>query len=350
MALVWQRLQEASQALAPEGSAKRKIAQIVAVVFFFQGISIVLLSSHFGPILGVLSIMIGVLVLVIYPPRLRFEEQTDADQARRTETDTYGIRLIDSIFRKAGGAYVAVAFGAAVIIGVLLYNRYVSSRSDIGDLDLLSMIMGGLIISYPFVNRRFRIEISFALLFIAFVTVILVIPQAVLSFGEGTSAGNWYVHYMLAAPFAYALSLLGIDASAQAEVVTITFNDGSIHMLGISAACAGLYSFSIFVSAFFSFVLVFERLPLRVTTLVMALGLLIAYLGNLFRMVVIGVIGYYNGMDALLWAHDNVGWIVFLAWSSIFWYAVIRYSDRRKLASDTSQQTNLDPPDSESLP
>jgi exosortase/archaeosortase family protein len=63
--------------------------------------------------------------------------------------------------------------------------------------------------------------------------------------------------------------------------------------------------------------------------LVLVLGLIAAYLGNLFRMVVIGVVGYFNGIDALLWAHKNVGWIIFLSWSAVFWYLVMRYANRR---------------------
>jgi exosortase/archaeosortase family protein len=62
---------------------------------------------------------------------------------------------------------------------------------------------------------------------------------------------------------------------------------------------------------------------------VLSLGLLIAYLGNLFRMIVIGVIGYHYGIDALLWAHNNVGWMVFLSWSSVFWYAVMKLVSRK---------------------
>lgn len=111
--------------------------------------------------------------------------------------------------------------------------------------------------------------------------------------------------------------------------MTITFHDGTVNTLGISTACAGLYSFSIFVSAFISFTLVFERLPPRLMALVLGIGMLAAYVGNLFRMMVIGVVGYYKGMDALLWAHKNVGWMVFLGWSAVFWYLVMRYADKR---------------------
>lgn len=325
----WRRFLNASHAFAPEGSSKRKIIQIIAVILFFQGVSIALLSSHFGPAIGGLSMVLGIFILAVFPPKLMEVVRTKANQMSVAHEDPLGIRLLDHLFRKTRGTYVAVTLGIAIIVGVPLYNEHLSSRPAIGDFDLLSIILGGILVAYPFTSKRFRVETCFALLFIAFVILILVIPQAILSFNDSVSGGNWYVHYMLAAPFASALNLLGIEASAYAETVSITLNDGTTHAIGISAACAGLYSFSIFVSAFFSFVLVFERLPLRTMALVLPLGLLIAYLGNLFRMVVIGVVGYYHGIDALLWAHDNVGWIVFLVWSSVFWYAVVRYSDRR---------------------
>jgi len=131
-------------------------------------------------------------------------------------------------------------------------------------------------------------------------------------------------------PFAAMLDIIGVPASSIADMVSIQFQDGSIHTLKISAYCAGLYSFSIFLSAFMAFVLVFERLPPRTTAWVLALGLLVAYLGNLMRMVVIGVVGYYRGLDALFWAHENVGWIIFLAWSSVFWWSILGYVSRTK--------------------
>ena len=337
MVSIWKRFLYVSRTFAPEESTKRMIIQIIAMILLFQGVSIAILSSHFGPALGILSIVLGILILVVYPPRQRLDDATTGS-ALKIQYETYGIRLVDYLFWKAGGSIAAIASGVSVVAGILLYNIYLSSRPDIGDLDLLSMILGGLLAIYPFAMKRYKVEVCFALLFVAFVVVILVIPQAILSFNSGISVNNWYVHYLLAAPFANALDLLGIEATAHAEAVTIIFRDGAIHTLDISTGCAGLYSFSIFVSAFISFISVYQRLPPKMMVLVLSLGILIAYLGNLFRMIIIGVIGYYHGIDALLWAHDNVGWIVFLSWSSVFWYAVLRYTDRRNSGSAEVEQ------------
>jgi len=342
MALIWRRLREASRSFAPDGSTRRKIIQVIGIIVFFQGVSIAVLSSHFGPALGVLSMALGVLILWLFPPNVKLARYSPADRTLKEERETFGVELVDNVLRMIGGSYATVALGITIIAGIILYNIFFSSRPDIGDLDMLSIILGGLLVVYPYASRRFKVEMCFALLFIALVVVILVIPQATLSMsGDGDSRlGNWYVHYMLAAPFADTLNLLGIEATSDAEMVSITFKDGETHPLLISTGCAGLYSFSIFVSAFSSFVLVFERLPIRITAIVLGLGLLVAYLGNLFRMVVIGVVGYYHGIEALLWAHDNVGWMVFLGWSSVFWYALIRYADRMKAKPRIPQQTD----------
>jgi archaeosortase C (PEF-CTERM variant) len=316
------------------------VLQIVAIVLFFQGISIAVLSSHFGPAIGVVSISLGVLILVVFPPE-SVQEGAISRTTSKSGGEVYGIRLIDYLFERAGRTTGATILGASLIVITLIHNAYISNQPGIGDLDTLSMALGGLIMVYPFVLGRFKVEICFALLFVALVVVILVVPQAILSLDDESSEGNWYVYYLLAAPFAGALNLLGIPSNADASNVMITFVDGSTHILSISTACAGLYSFSIFVSAFFSFVLVFERLPLRITVSVLSVGLLVAYLGNLLRMIVIGVIGYYYGIGALLWAHDNVGWMIFLSWSSVFWYAALRFADRRMETSSAVRETGL---------
>ena len=311
----------------PTGSTKRKLLQILAVIFIIQGFFIVFLSSYFGLIVGSLSVALGVLLLLLAPAP-RMVTPTEDGVKGPAEKPTPGIWFVESLMSRIGD-YPAMALGVSIIVAVVLYNQFVSYRSDYGDLDTLAIFFGCVILAYPLVIRRAKVEIVFVLLFIGIVMVLLVIPQALFAKSANQGVMGVYVHYMLAAPMAGILNLIGIPASSLGDTVTITFNDGYPHTLGISAACAGLYSFSIFVSAFVSYVLVFERLPAKLMTFVLAVGLLAAYLGNLFRMVIIGVVGYFNGMDDLLWTHKNVGWMIFLSWSAVFWYLVMRYADKK---------------------
>lgn len=338
----WDNLVESFNRVFPEGTPKRKLLLVIAIVLIFEGVSVMLLFSKAGLAAGVLSICLGVLIfLLLYPgPKLeeRAAEQEEAEEeappARPAQVpDTPGIKLIDLIYPRVGGRYGFMSAGVAIIVAVLLWNAWYSVNPSLGDLDTLSILLGGVLIAYPFLASRFKVEAAFSLIFIALVVVFLVVPQAFMSAGSetGASIGNWYVEYMLAKPFAGALNLIGIQAESRGSIVTIWFQEGPPEALGISAYCAGLYSFSIFLAAFFSFVLTFERLPPRILALVLAVGLVIAYLGNLLRMIIIGVVGYYRGIEALLWAHENVGWIIFLSWSAVFWYLLLGYTSKHQL-------------------
>lgn len=330
MRLSWTEFLDALDTWAPERSTRRKMFTLFGIILVIEGISVVFLSSYFGPALGILSVALGVLILVLFPPSI-MKSGKAAPELAQAASDPIGVRLVEFVMSKIGGSEVVIALGVLIVALDVAFNSFVSARSEYGDLDTLSIMLGVLMVIYPFAVKKFKLEAIFALLFLALVVVFLVVPQAFMALGnaDGSNGSNWYVHYMLAEPFAGALNLVGIHASSVESWVTFAFHDGSVHTLGISTACAGLYSFSIFLSAFFSFILVFERLTSRLTVLVLVLGLFVAYLGNLFRMIVIGVVGYYYGMDSLLWAHKNVGWMIFLSWSAVFWYIVLRYADKK---------------------
>ena len=335
MQTLFDRMLVAFKRAVPDGSPTGKLLQVVAVVLLFEGISVLILYSKAGIVAGIISVVLGLLLLILTRPERRLEvlEVTD---------ETPGIRIISTVVRWIGGNHSMMAIGVSIIALDILYNKYLSARQGLGDLDTLSLLLGGMLIVYPFVVRNYKVEASFSLLFLALVVVFLVVPQAVTS-AESESAnsiGNWYVNDMLVGPFAGMLNLLGIDASSSGSYVKIEFRDGSLQTLGVSAYCAGLYSFSIFLASFFSFVLVFERLPTRTLLVVLGLGLLIAYLGNLLRMVIIGVVGYYRGMDALLWTHENVGWVIFLGWSAVFWYLLLNYVSKRPDSGKDANEGN----------
>ena len=328
MVLSWEELLKAFDGVFPEGSPRRKLLMIVSIILLFEGISVFILFSKAGRAAGIFSLALGIFVLLLLFPGSKRASKPAAESAQGASVEPPpGIKLIDAIVNWVGNDYMIMAAGAAIITLDVVWNLYISPRPSFGDLDTLSIVFGGMIMVFPFVVKKFKIEACFSLLFIGLVVLFLVIPQtvALIHKESGSSIGNWYVQYMLAAPFAGILNLIGIPASSSGSIVIMHLRDGSPLALNISAYCAGLYSFSIFLAAFCSFVLVFERLKNRLLITVLAIGLLVAFLGNIFRMVIIGIVGYYRGLDSLIWAHHNVGWIVFLSWSAIFWYFLLGY-------------------------
>ncbi|MBU0685631.1 MAG: exosortase/archaeosortase family protein [Candidatus Thermoplasmatota archaeon] len=337
MEWTWEGLVSAFDRLAPDGTPKRKLLQIISIILVIEGLSVLALFSYQGAAVGISSLALGMLLLVLLNPvrkpgRTEEAEVKPSDVRQAPQKDPPGIVLIKWVLRREISGYFLMALGAAAIVSVVVWNSFLSESPSYGDLDTLTIMFGGILIIFPLLFEKFEAEASFSLIFLGLVVLFLVVPQAVMSVygGTGSSVGNAYVHYMLAAPFAGALDLIGIDASSQGNLVTMQFHDGTVQTLAISAYCVGLYSFSIFLAAFFSFVLVFERLPVKVLTIVLSVGLVIAYLGNLFRMVIIGIVGYYRGLDALLWAHENAGWIIFLSWSAVFWYLLLGYTSRHR--------------------
>ncbi len=312
------------EGVLPKGTTARKMVDLLSIILVIEGLFSVILFSYVGIFVGIASLLSGIILIAI---------SRDDSETETTDEDPPGIRLIDYITRLIGGDRVLMVFGFVIILAVVIFNTVISARPDYGDVDTISIMFGFLLLVYPLLVDKYRVEASFALIFIAFVVLFLVVPQVVMSLstsGSESSLGNWYVHYMLAEPFAVVLDIIGIPASSSGNMVTIQFQDGTMHTLAISAYCAGLYSFSIFLGAFIAFVLVFEKMPSRILALVLALGLVIAYLGNILRMVVIGIVGYYEGIEALHWAHENVGWIIFLAWSAAFWWLILGFASRHR--------------------
>ena len=347
MALTWNGILAYVDKLFPEGSSGRKLLQLVSIILIFEGLSVLILFSYQGAVVGLFSLAMGILVLVLLHPGTKEELQPLPDEKtpigpKISKEDPPGIKFIDAILRWIGNDYIVMAAGALIIAVVVMWNTFISTGSGFGDLDTLTILLGGLVLFFPLLVHRFKVESIFSLMFIGLVVLFLVVPQAVTSLhkGAGSSVGNWYVQYMLAAPFAGVLNLIGIHASSSGSVVLMSFQDGSHQALSISTYCAGLYSFSIFLAAFFSFVLVFERLPTKTLAIVLALGIIIAYLGNVLRMVVIGIVGYYRGLEALLWAHENVGWIIFLSWSAVFWYLLLGYVSKHAVGSKSAPEAD----------
>jgi archaeosortase C (PEF-CTERM variant) len=328
MTEAWDRLRAIVDTHLPENSPRRKVLQIIAIVLLFEGLSVLVLFSYFGAILGLASIAIGLSVMTLLHRPGEYSEEPDAP---------IGLRALPRLCSVLGGDAVVMSLGFLVIALVVVFNTYISSRSEYGDTDTITLLFGSMLVAYPIASRRAPVEAAFALLFLGCVFFFLAAPLAVTALtggGDSSDVGSWYVHYMLAAPFAVALDLLGIPSSSYGNIVTIQFQDGSLHSLSISTYCAGLYSFSIFLAAFVAFVLIYEKMVPRKLVVVLLLGLASAYLGNLLRMILIGVIGYYEGIDALLWAHRNIGWMIFLGWSAVFWWLIIKYTQSENTAHE----------------
>jgi exosortase/archaeosortase family protein len=163
--------------------------------------------------------------------------------------------------------------------------------------------------------------------FLAILFIILVFPQIFYSFLVGEEASARYTQILLANPTSGLLNVFGIETTTYIESNTamIQWGPGMQEKVGITEACSGIYTTSIFISAFITYILVeYQKINLKVI-IILVIGIFTSYLANILRMAIITGIGKLYGTEALLSAHANAGWLIFLAWIIPFWYLIFNY-------------------------
>ncbi len=218
--------------------------------------------------------------------------------------------------------------GLLVAFSVVLFNLVVAGGLELRSFDLTALLFAALLIAYPRIPAAYALERSFATLFLALLLAILVAPviiHAALTDSFNEEIRSPFVAALLAYPTAAILSALGYPVAPRGANLLIETAAGDRLALVVTLACSGLYSFALFVSAYTSFIIVrFGRLSRRTASLI-AFGVFATYLANIVRTVVIVALGYHLGREALIWAHANVGWVVFTAWVIVFWSASLRF-------------------------
>lgn len=230
--------------------------------------------------------------------------------------------------------------GAVIVAADVLYNTLLSATPEFLTHDTIVLLFGLTLIAYRFIPKRFERERDFVLLFFLGLVIILVVPLIVVRVfvGNFDESVGIYSAYFLVPELTGFLNLIGISASVDPNdpllVHFIAQTQDTISVY-ISTACSGIYSFSIFASAFIAFILTEYNKVDRKVAILMLLGVLTAYFANILRMVVIVVVGYYTytpqvGLQTMLVAHSNAGWIIFLVWIGLFWFLMYKFLMKEK--------------------
>jgi archaeosortase C (PEF-CTERM variant) len=304
---------------------------VVAFVFVVAGADLLLNRPEGMGIqwfsLPLIAVGIAILVLLFWPtpkPGPRVIGGTLA--ARFLHQATFGGRLTPFL------PFV----GTAIVVIDLGYNLWASRTPALLTHDQAMILLGVVMIAYPFIPGPYSRERDFVLLFALGLALILVVPLVLLRLFAGNVSVDAYSAAALAPQTSAILNLLGVQSRIvfippeSAPGLQFTTAAGLPVTVFITSACSGIYSFAIFSAAFGAYVLAEQRRLTRRVALFFALGIAFAYMANVMRMVVIILIGYRydtqgTGTQALLFAHSNAGWIIFLAWISLFWALLFRF-------------------------
>ncbi len=231
--------------------------------------------------------------------------------------------------------------GIAIIAMVFVFNLFIRPGGfSLGSHDGVTLLLGIAVIAYSRIPERYSFERDFTLLFLTFLFLILVLPITLIAYTYGpmTEATNSpVVFHMLARPTAWLLRMAGIPAesfiSGQWVVIGMPMASESIHVdhvhrnVLIGLSCTGLYSVTIFISAFLAFVMVhFKKMTFKLSVF-MILGIVFSWVANILRMFVIMLMGYHYGNVAMIWTHNNAGIFIFMVWIALFWGVMFKYFD-----------------------
>ena len=333
---------------------------LIAFIIMLAGLSVAILINKWSRFLGVVLFIIGASILyLINRPGVQGLPMDHGliFPKKSGQIPPLSERLVDIYTFNGKYPQMMLITGVVVAGAVLFYNAYFQVNTYLGSNDYVVLILAASIGSYNYIPKKYSVERDFLLMFILLLFLIVVIPTTYYSLKYGTTSGGWedanpdspIIHVLLAKPLVWIMTNL-FDIPTVAQGVNIKFigSSGTPPPLDISIAlgCTGLYSASIFISAFTSYILVeYRKLDRKVLGL-LSLGILTSYVANLLRMLIILMVGYYYGMDALLSAHENIGELIFMFWIAIFWGLMFKYLDiempgdqRNSSGSSRSQST-----------
>lgn len=312
----------------------RNVLVVVALVFLLAGIDLLVnRPKDIGvqwfslPLLGA---GLAILALVLWPM---------ARPGPRPAQDTLARRFLWWATWQGRLVPLFPVAGIVLIVADLAFNALLSPTPALLVHDQTVLLLGAVLIAYPLVPDRYTRERDFVFLFVFALAVILVIPLALLRVvaGDPGASVDAYSTFALAPQTSAILGLIGVENSvvysasyAAPGLAFRTASDLYVEVY-ITSACSGIYSFAIFTSAFTAFVLTEQRRLTRRVVTFFVLGILLAYLANILRMVVIVWVGFQfdvNDIQNLMFAHSNAGWLIFLAWIALFWFLLFRFLPR----------------------
>jgi len=309
------------------------ILVFVGILLIFAGLDLMIMLSKLSRLSGIPVFIGGVLLLVaamkrygtihVLPEFLETGEGGDVEQTGFKSAPiiywtTAKEKLIPYVWI-VGGAIILLDIGFNIFFDAKFADDVISG---FGSFDISVVMLGAAFIAYRFIPLRFSRERDFILVLGVFLFLILVFPVTLASFFSEESFGianSPIVYNLLTKPMIGLVKLFGIDAYSKGNEVFYELQSGGYGRVLIATSCAGIYSQSLFISGFVSYILVeYRRWDIKASLMLVA-GVLTAWFANVLRMSIIVVIGSYKGEEAFLWAHKYLGTLIFFVWIFVFW-------------------------------
>ncbi len=323
-----------------------KFIKLLNLILIFQGMSIAVLAHPLVKeqpwlrLVGFLFMALG-LVGLYYGHRFRPNQEI-----KNRNILINGMEWFYARSEKVS-KYLLMIIGIVIIDAVLIYNLIILQTSEFKGYDAITIALGLVFILYPYIPKKYSTTRDFLTAFLVLLFLILILPPSLYRLTYGPGGDATITKTLLGDPAAALLNLFGFKSHCVIE----PFNEdrsailyfpllstGEQASLAIFESCAGIYTASIFISAFITFILSeYKNFNLKIIIIII-LGILTTWLANVLRMTIIMLVGIYTDTNPILlenlsWVHSYLAWFIFLAMIIPFWF-IIYWSLMRKEIED----------------
>ena len=227
-------------------------------------------------------------------------------------TDQYS--KVSSHFRIIGLFVIITTF----IFEFFLFDGKLSNNSLISLLFAASLILHGSNFADEWLKNFFVVFTSFLFIFFPATTFL---SKTLTSTDTGLVNDSDLIELILVKPVLILLDIFQLNTwNLNNRIFFEDMESNKVSSVEIAESCSGIYSIIFYLSAFFSIYVLEVKRKNIIDLFFLFFGLIFAYLANIFRMAILVLIGHLYGIERLLWAHENIGWLIFLLWTSLFWY------------------------------
>ncbi|HEY9204661.1 MAG TPA: archaeosortase C [Candidatus Methanoperedens sp.] len=218
---------------------------------------------------------------------------------------TTQIKLSGTYITKSSKFFIVV--GIFVVLADVIYN--LKAMNNLGTLDSMAFFMGVSFIAYGTSQYRrigeFGIFMSgtFIVLFVFFYSILPSINNNFI---------HYFDHYFVLLP---SLAIVNAVSNMDIHIVateTVHFKGFEDSTVVIGGPCSGLYSMILLVGIIVGYVRMERLTEKRKIYLLIISAIIIAYIANLIRVSVLYYVGYYYGIEKMMFVHVYLGWIIFI--------------------------------------
>jgi archaeosortase C (PEF-CTERM variant) len=271
----------------------RNLVLILLVLAMFTGMTI---EFNEGSMPAGFLMLLGSVFLLT---RINFKDPSDSGLPKVSRT-----RFILGIF---------------IVLADLYWNF--KTGSGFGTLDIMAVFFGLSLVGTQFSNidivriSKFGTYISsiFMMLYLIFYTLF---PLLNIDFMSK------FDHYFILLPTVWLLGLSGIPLEVIATE-TLQINGVENMIITIGGPCSGLYSMFLLIGIVFGYSRVI-KMEFDRTLKMLGFCIAIAYVSNLFRVIILYLTAYFYGQGAMMTVHTHLGWILFAGLAALIMFFIGR--------------------------